>query len=976
MTRLLCTIFWVSGSSALMFQSLWFRQAGLAFGNSIWAVSLVLAGFMGGLALGNLLAASAGGRVKYPVALYAFAELVIGVSGILLVYLLPNLGPWLAPLFLPLLDQPWILNTLRLLLALLLLALPSTAMGLTLPLLTKALSEHDPVFGRVLGRLYGWNTLGALFGVLLTEFVLIEAAGVHATAWFAGFLNLLLVAIAWRFGKNIEPTESAQNPPAGLPSTLKNGSTGHTRHARPARGAGNTHVVADLTSALWRFLPAAFLSGFCLLALEIVWFRFLMLFISGHSESFALMLVIVLAGIAFGGFTASDILRKWPRFSQEGATLAFILSVFCILSYAVFPNVVSPYRQAVITRAPAILSIGMPLMFPVSFLSGIFFTLIGAELREHLASETATTGLLTFANTTGGALGAFCAGFLLLPVFGVERSLFLIAVFYGLIGLWLMRGQKRISRTAYLGAACFGVALLIFPTGDMEKHHLLVPSQRLIAPDEVAKITKVREGLIETISYLEQQWQEKPLFYRLITNSYSMSSSDFRSRRYMKLFVYWPLAVHPDPKDALLISYGVGSTAKALTDSKGLRRIDVVDISRDILEMNDTIYSDPATHPLNDPRIRIHIEDARYFLQTTDQRFDLITAEPPPPEVAGVVNLYTREYFQLLYDRLNEGGIATYWLPLHAIDDMSVKAILRAFCDVFEDCALWHGQWLDLMLTGTRNAKGPVPEDVFLRQWQDPLVSKELSDLGFERPEQLGALFIGDAEYLNQLTQGAPPLVDNFPKRVQASYGPRLGLVKLIEQWVDITAAQTRFMKSPLIQRLWPARLRKDSLPYFWFQDILNRHWFGLRERGAPVIADVDRVLSGSSLKTLPLWFMGSNADYQRIVKAATEEEREAPVMQVHIALRQMADRDYEAAVASLTRAEADPKFKSDAFSYKIYALTMLGQTAEAQRHVSQQMSEHLKNQSGNPQDRQPLSPFWAWMKETRGIDPLLEMKN
>lgn len=976
MTRLLCTIFFVSGSSALMFESLWFRQAGLAFGNSIWAVSLVLSGFMGGLALGNLLAAREGGRVKHPVALYAVAELVIGGSGILLVYLLPNLGPWLAPLFLPVLNQPWILNTLRLLLALLLLLIPSTAMGLTLPLLTKVLSAHDPVFGRVLGRLYGWNTLGALFGVLLIEFVLIEAAGVHATAWFAGFLNVLVAAVTWQLGKNIEPTELAQNPPSGRTSTLKNGSgTSTLKNGLRASTPKNDESI----SALWRFLPAAFLSGFCLLALEIIWFRFLMLFISGHSESFAIMLVIVLAGIAFGGFAASGILRKRPRFSEEGATLAFILSVFCILSYAVFPNVVSPFRQAVITRAPAILSIGLPLMFPVSFLSGIFFTLIGAALREHLASEMAATGVLTFANTTGAALGAFCAGFLFLPVFGVERSLFLIAVFYGLIGLWLMSGQRRILRTAYLGAACFGAALLIFPTGDMEKYHLLVPSQRLIAPDEVAKITKAREGLIETISYLEQQWQEKPLFYRLITNSYSMSSSDFRSRRYMKLFVYWPLAVHPDPKDALLISYGVGSTAKALTDSKGLRRIDVVDISRDILEMNDAVYSDPATHPLNDPRIRVHIEDARYFLQTTDQRFDLITAEPPPPEVAGVVNLYTREYFQLLYDRLNEGGIATYWLPLHAIDDMSVKAILRAFCEVFEDCALWHGQWLDLMLTGTRNAKGPVSEEVFLRQWQDPIVSKELSDLGFERPEQLGALFIGDAEYLNQITQGAPPLVDNFPKRVQASYGPRLGLVKLIEQWVDITAAQTRFVKSPLIQRLWPERLRKDSLPYFWFQDILNRHWFGFRERGEPAILDVDRVLSGSSLFTLPLWLMGSNADYQRIVKAASKEEQERPVMQVHIALRQMADRDYEAAVASLTRAEADPKLKSDAFSYKIYALTMLGQTAEAQRQVSQQvldMSESLKNKSENPQDRQPLSPFWAWMKETRGIDPLAKTEN
>lgn len=949
MTRLLCTFFLISGASALIFETLWFRQAGLAFGNSVWASSLVLSGFMGGLALGNALAIRERGRLKRPIAFYAYVELLIGLSGLVLVYLLPYLGQWLGPLFQALPDQPWMINALRLLFAFLLLLIPSTAMGVTLPVLTKALSTQDPIFGRVLGRLYGWNTFGALLGVLLTEFVLIEAVGIHATAWFAGILNVLVAVIALRLDKGMTSSETAQAEPMRVQKTPE----------------GNGH-----RAALWRFLSAAFLAGFCLLALEIIWFRFLMLFVSGHSASFALMLIVVLAGIALGGFSASSILKKQPRFAHQGATMAFILSVLCILSYAIFPNIVKPYTQAVITQVSGILNIGIPLMFPVSFMSGVFFTLIGAALRDHLSSETATTGALTLANTTGAALGAFSAGFLLLPFVGMERSLFFMAALYGLIGLLLMGGKAKVPPMTYVGAALCALAILIFPMGDMEKHHLRVPSQRLISSDGAGIITETREGLIETITYLEQQWQEKPLFYRLITNSYSMSSTDFRSRRYMKLFVYWPLAVHPDPKDALLISYGVGSTAKALTDSKMLKRIDIVDISRDILEMNDNAYPDPKMLPLNDPRVVVHIEDARYFLQTTDQYFDLITAEPPPPEVAGVVNLYTREYFQLLYDRLNEGGIATYWLPLHAMDAMSVKGILRAFCDVFEDCSLWHGQWLDLMIVGTRNAKGPVSETQFMRQWQDPLVSQELIDLGFERPEQLGSLFIGDSRYLNEITQGVPPLVDNFPKRVKSSRGPRLGLVKLIDQWVDIDAAQARFMKSPLIARLWPERLRQDSLAYFTFQDILNRHWFGFRDPAMPVIVDIDRVLNGSSLKTLPLWLMGSNADFQRIVNGASPEEKEDPMIQVHLALRQMADRDYESALVSLRHAKADPRLQGDAFSYTVYALSSLGRRAEAQALVKKEMGEFLKDQKGKDSERPPLSPFWSWMKEVRGIDP------
>src|SRR5678815_1726396 len=169
MTPLLTAAFFASGASALIFETLWFRQAGLAFGNSIWASSLVLSAFMAGLALGNALAARVGPRLANPVRAYAYAEAAIALTGIGLVYVFPVLGAALAPVFRPMLDQPWLLNPLRLLVAFVLLLIPSTAMGITLPLLTKALLRNDAAFGRVLGWLYGWNTLGAMAGVVAGE---------------------------------------------------------------------------------------------------------------------------------------------------------------------------------------------------------------------------------------------------------------------------------------------------------------------------------------------------------------------------------------------------------------------------------------------------------------------------------------------------------------------------------------------------------------------------------------------------------------------------------------------------------------------------------------------------------------------------------------------------------------------------------------------------------------------------------------
>ncbi|MFQ5597427.1 MAG: hypothetical protein ACE5GK_05190 [Nitrospiria bacterium] len=943
----------MSGTTALMFETLWFRQAGLAFGNSVWASSLVLSGFMGGLGLGNALAARTGRALKNPIRLYACLELAIGITGVLLVLFLPHFGRLLSPLILPILDRPWLINPLRLFLAFLFLLIPSTAMGLTLPILTKALSKVDSNFGRVLGSLYGWNTLGAFLGVVMTEHVFIGAFGLRATAWLAGILNAVVAAIAWKLSRQY-PTLHPAIKTSDIPPS-------------PPRRDG-----VQKTGRL--FLTAAFISGFCLLALEIVWFRFLLLFVSGHSESFALMLAIVLVGIALGGLCASIGLGYRAGFADEIPATAFMMGVFSVVSYAAFPIFIEPYTGSVIHRTLDILGIGIPLMLPVSFLSGLLFTLIGSALKNHLHTETATTGLLTFANTMGAALGAFFAGFVLLPTIGMERSFFLISALYGVIGLIVIRTAPRISALAYSGVALFLLSILFFPSGAMEQRYLRMPNQRLIPPDSEGHIVGFREGRLETISYLETQWKGKSLSHRLVTNSYSMSSSDVRSRRYMKLFVYWPMAVHPDPKRALLISYGIGNTAKALTDDKTLEQIDVVDISQEILEMNDIVFPDPSAHPLRDPRVRVHIEDARYYLQTTDQYFDLITGEPPPPEMAGVVNLYTREYFQLLYDRLNEGGMVTYWLPLHSIDAKSVKAILRAFCEVFRDCSLWHGQWLDLMMIGTRHAQGPVSEAVFRRQWNDLIVAQELADIGIELPEQLGPLFIGDADYLQEIYRGTWPLVDDFPKRVRSSYGSRMALVRLIGRWINSGEAQRRFLNSALIRRLWPEPLRMGSLPFFPYQEILHRHWFGLRDPGNPAIADLHRVLTRSGLKTLPLWLLGSDADFDRVIRQA--EETEDPLLQARLGMRQIADRDFQAAAQSMAKAEAGAKLAGDAFNYRIYALSMAGNKDEARQLVAKRMAEFLKDQPQGALAAPPLSPFWSWMKENHGIDPHSAARN
>ena len=948
MATLLYAIFFVSGASALMFEMLWFRQAGLALGNSVWASSLVLSAFMGGLALGNAAAARYAATVQNGVRLYALAEVAIATSGVALVYLLPVFGVALAPVLRPLLDHPWVLNPVRLAIAFLLLLIPATAMGLTLPLLIRAAMGNDGSFGRALGRLYGWNTLGAVVGVLAGELYLIGVVGVRGTALVAGALNLLSAAVAMWI--------SARAP---------------IRDPQPRSAHTSFQLQPEAT-----WLAAAFLSGFCLLALEVVWFRFLLLFVKGHSTALAVMLGVILTGIALGGLAAAVCLRFVPAAQRLASPVAILAGAVCLMSYAFFARAIEAVPSPVVATWD-IVKVAAPLLLPVSLLSGILFTILGAALRRSATSDPQTAGMLTLANTAGAACGSLTAGFLLLPLLGMERSFFLIALIYGTIGVLLSLRNGAPRPAYYASAAVLLLSMASFPFGAMETRLLDVALRPWRQADANARVEAVREGLTETVIYFRREMVGRTVSHAMLTNSFSMSATSYGARRYMKLYVYWPLAVHPDLRRALLIGYGVGNTAKAMTDSPTLEAIDIVDLSRDILDMNEVVYPNAQDQPLNDPRVRVHIEDGRYFLQTTERVFDLITGEPPPPGIAGVENLYTREYFQLVRDRLAAGGMVTYWLPLSDLGAAGAKGILRAFCDVFDDCSLWNGSGTHLMMVGTRNATSIPSEAQFTRQWTNPTVAAELKRLGIEQPEQLGALFIGDAEDLRALVGDAAPLTDNYPRRIES---PADGRDALLRHVTDTRAAAARFMASPFIARFWPERLRAASPPYFDFQDVINAHMYGELLPRANAIQEVHRVLTTSSLTAPVLWRLGSNADVQQAVASAAPDDATNPLLHFHTGVRLLSERRFAAAAESFKQAAelavpAAPGTAStgeNAFALYIYALCMAGRINEAQELIRAPWEQSLAAQGidASSAAHAALPPFWMWMKETFGIDP------
>jgi hypothetical protein len=908
-------LFLLSGLSGLLFETLWTYQATLALGSSYWAVTAVLSAFMAGLALGNFLALR---RSVWTLRTYAVLEGVILLTGFGALLLLPGLGRLLAPLFGTLAEHPALLNLLRLGVSFTVLAVPSTAMGMTLPALVQALADDHGSFRAVLGRLYGLNTLGAVAGVLLGEIVLLPRLGVLGTGALAAALNAAAALGGWGLSRS-----RSSIPPTSPPSHWERR---NLRSLAPA-------------------LVSVFLAGFALLGLEIIWTRLLALFIPNNSLAFALMLATVLSGIALGGIvgSASWIARRFTFLLPFGTSVALVATY---TGFALFPRIGTDFGET-----EKVLLIGLSLQFPVSFLSGVFFTLAGAEFRERISSSQASAGLLVLFNTAGAAAGAIVAGLLLVPGLGVEHSILVMAILYGVAAVFWYRVGGGNRRALAIGAAICLAGLLFFPRHFLTYH---VPAAaRKWSPLPDTRVEAVREGLTETVLYLQAREFGQPLYHRMITNSFSMSATTVPADRYMRQFVYWPVALHPAPKRALLICFGVGNTASALVRTRELEHIDVVDISRDILELSRIVSPDPATHPLKDPRVKVHVEDGRFFLQTRPETWDIITGEPPPPENAGVAGLYSQEYFRLLKERLSPGGIATYWLPLYSLSEPATRSILKAWSDTFETCFLWRGSGLDLMLVGFRGTPSGIDERRFRAQWRDPATLHDLTDVGLEVPEALGSGFVGDGDYLRSLCATAAPAEDAFPKRI-ASGGPREKA--MVRGWYDRAACADRFGKSRSVADLWPPDLRERTLSFFKEEQAIEY----LQNSRFPDFERLHRLCTGTTLKTPLLWVLNSDRDYGRAAQQCEPEFRRQPLPQYHLGVAALADRDFARASDHFLRTVGMPGMRRLDLTLCLYTLCMAGRKEEAERTLAGLWPEARK--ANVP------TAYWDWMKSAFGF--------
>ena len=746
--------FFVSGAAGLIYEIVWVRQLGLVFGSTVYSAALVTAIYMSGLGLGSWLAGRWADR-RYerdrsaPLRAYGWCELAIAAGALALVAGIPALARLAAHASsYEAGAEGWYGlsaagSLVRYGCAALALGPVTLLMGGTLTLLVRHRVGDDlGSAGWQVGALYGVNTAGAALGCLLTDTVLVPALGLRDTQLVAVGLNLFAGFGALALAR--------RSPGGGA--------------AAPARTAGR----ASFDPAVGWAAAALALGGFAAMALQIVWFRFLIALFGPYRPVFSLLVSVILVGIWLGSHAGGALARRTahPERLHALALTGFGLAAAALLLFAPadssarFHALASGVASGPWPLYRAVLGGALGMVALPALLSGAAYPLANALVQKRVESVGARAGALYLGNTLGSVAGSLVGGFWLLPALGMQGT---VGVVLGALALALLclgaasgaRGpalRAFVAVTALLAAVCIGWQRM--PPDALLKRSI---TQSLVGRGQ---IVAVREAVNETIVVLET-----PFGSTLFTNGFGMSGTSFVGQRYMRAFVHLPVLISDHIENVMVMCFGVGNTVSAALVHPTVKRVDVVDLSRDILE-HAGHFTASNGDVLADPRVRVHVNDARHHLRMlAEPTYDLITGEPPPLPHAGVVNLYTREFFELVRSRLRPGGIATYWLPAFQIGEAATRAVVRAFLDVFPGALLLDAHTQQLILVGRRD--GPLEFDPARLREQlqaSPALARDLRWSSLDRAAEWVGTFAASAATLERATAGVAPLSDDRPR--------------------------------------------------------------------------------------------------------------------------------------------------------------------------------------------------------------------
>ncbi len=771
-------LFFCSGATGLVYETVWGRELHLVFGTSQFAIATVLAAFMSGLSLGGWVASRYAGKIANPMVAYAALEAVIGAFALAFPWIQEVIAPLYRGFYEVASPGPVLFGAFQFVLLGATLLIPTACMGATLPILARFVEGQAPPSpesetarirgpGSQIGQLYGVNTAGAVFGVWLVGFHLLPGLGVQSTTWLAAGANLTLAAAALWLGRG-----RAMKP---APSTLV--------------------WATDPPAQDHRWLLVAALCGFGSLGLEVAWFRLMALTLGASTYAFSVMLLAFLVGIAGGGYVGGEIADRIAPAGAGPDRLSAIAKAVALAQLSVgalawgamwlWPylpfSFVWLYFQ--IRDVPELIwtmkcVIAMAVMTPAALAMGVTFPLLtrAAGIASEHSTLSRTVGRVYAANTVGSLLGAFLAGFVLLPGLWVSGTT-LLCISVNLSAAWVANNAGR-SPTSWRSAAAWVAAIVLLWTFRPPWEPLLMTSGVYKYVDNLHEPTMahMRSLLIdryellyynEGLSTVVTVARDRSSGNMWLANNGKIDASTSADMPTQVLVAHLPMMfLDPDsdraPRSAMLIGLASGITLGAMTLHPDLDTIDVVELEPSMPEAT-ALFRRYNHDALSDPRVRIIGNDGRnQVLLTPSATYDLIVAEPSNPWLTGVSNLFTREFFEMGKARLKPGGVWSQWVQMYGMDSRDLMSVMRTFSESFPHVLFFSSiRDADMVMVGSNDpiemtaarAAAVVDKTVGLEG--------EFANIGVLDGYDLLADYLFDRDQAMFMTQGIPLNTDD-----------------------------------------------------------------------------------------------------------------------------------------------------------------------------------------------------------------------
>ena len=736
----------MSGATGLVYEVVWTRLLTLIMGNTHYSIATVLTAFMGGLALGSFVGGKIIDRDFNPLAAYAILEAGIGIYCLLIPLFIELAFPLFQWIYMNLGDSYTQTSLVRFLVCGVLLIIPATFMGATLPVLSKLVSRDENFIGKDVGTLYSINTFGAVLGALASAFVFMRFLGVQATISVAASANICIAFIIYFVFK----------PP--LKERL-------SYLVPPSKEKSASLQKRDL------FILLSFaVSGLAALVYQVAWTRILSLLLGSSVYAFSLILAVFIFGLALGTAITSNLLDR-IRYQVRsfgitqiiiGFSSLFIVPLFGRIPFVnrwVYENLGQQFQ--LMQGANFITILG--LLFIPTFFMGAQFPIVIKILATKLETVGQNVGRAYAFNTVGAIIGSFLAGFVLIPMLGIQATIFSMVFLNVLLGITLLAIGSQLSLNWKIYGLPGVFIFCVFISNWIAPWDKSVISSGSFMPYRIGdlkeaelkknKILFFKEGMHTTVT--TELSPSGNIFLRVNGKTDASLALDMRTQL---LSGYLPMLFHENPKSALVIGQGSGITLGAV-EQFPVDKINLVEISPAVIE--GSRFFDPFNHDaLNDKRLSVLLEDGRNHIALSKKSYDVIVSEPSNPWISGVGALFTVDFFDLLKKRLNPGGVACIWVHTNMSPE-SFKSIIRSFTEKFPFVTMWESiAGDDYLLIGSEQ-EYRLSFEKTQKYLANEITGKDLARIGIRNVPDLMSLMIMSRSKLVEFSENAPLHTDD-----------------------------------------------------------------------------------------------------------------------------------------------------------------------------------------------------------------------